>query len=64
MKKGGIVLLVVGIIVIVLSVLLDVIGLGHTPGFGWNQLVGTLGGVLVVIVGVVLIVRSRKPQST
>lgn len=58
-KTAGIILLVVGIIVLVLSLVLDLIGLGRTPGFGWNQIAGTIVGAIVAIVGVVLMVKKQ-----
>jgi hypothetical protein len=64
MKKGGIVLLVVGIIVLVVSLLLDVIGIGSTPGFGWYQIAGTIVGIIVAIVGGVLMGKKQaSPPS-
>lgn len=61
MKKVGIVLLVVGIIVLVLSLLLDVIGIGRAPGFGYYQIGGIIIGAIVAIVGGVLM--GKKPAS-
>ncbi len=53
-KTGGIVLLVVGIVILVLSLLADPIGLGAGQGFGYKQIVGAVIGVIVTIVGLVL----------
>jgi hypothetical protein len=62
MKKVGFGLLIVGIVVLVLSLLLDVIGLGRSPGFGWVQIVGTLVGLIVAIVGGVLMSKKQGSQ--
>ncbi len=53
-KIAGIVLLVVGIPILVLSVGFDIMGFGGYPGFGAYQIGGTIVGVIVTIVGVVL----------
>ncbi len=55
-KTIGIVLLVVGIVLLLLSLAADMIG--GAPGFGTNQIAGTVIGVIVAIVGFVL--YSRK----
>jgi hypothetical protein len=51
------VLLVAGIILLALSLLADVIGIGSVPGFGYNQMVGTVVGAIGAIVGYFM---SRK----
>jgi hypothetical protein len=53
-KITGIVLLVVGISILVLSLGLDIMGFGRYSGFGSYQIGGTIVGVIVTIVGVVL----------
>jgi hypothetical protein len=53
-KITGIVLLVVGIAILVLSLGVDIIWIGRTPGFGPYQIGGTIVGAIVTIVGVVL----------
>ncbi len=57
-KTIGIVLLVVGIILLVLSLTADMIGIGGAPGFGYKQLLGAIAGVVIAVVGYVLM--SRK----
>lgn len=59
-KTIGIILIVVGVVVAVVSAAADLIGLsGATQvGFGWKQQVGTAVGVIIVLVGVWL--ASRK----
>lgn len=51
------VLLVAGIILLALSLLADVIGVGSVPGFGYNQIIGTVVGAIGAIAGYVM---SRK----
>ena len=50
-KTASIVLLVVGIGLLVASLLADVIGIGDNPGFGNQQTMGTVAGVLITAAG-------------
>ena len=55
----GIVLLVVGIVIVVVSLAADPLGLGSgNVAFGPRQIAGTIVGAIVAVVGVVL--RLRK----
>lgn len=56
-KTVGIVLLVVGIVVLLLSLLADVVGLG-TPRFGSNQIAGVIAGAIVAVVGLILTLKK------
>lgn len=56
-KTTGIVLLVVGIVVLLLSLLAYPIGIGG-PAFGPYQIAGTLVGAIVTVVGLVLTLRK------
>jgi len=58
-KTGGIVLLLVGIVVLLASVLVDAFGFGD-PGsaFGIYQIAGTVVGVILAVVGLVLALRG------
>lgn len=58
-KIIGIVLLAVGVIVLLLSLTADVIGLGGNPTFGIQQILGTIGGVIVAAVGLVLLLLKK-----
>jgi len=55
-NKIGILYIIVGLIVLVLSVIFDLIG--GSPGFGRYQIIGVVVGVIVTVVGVWL--KSRK----
>ena len=57
-KTAGIVLLVVGIVVLLLSLAADPIGIGGWPGFGRDQIIGTIAGVIVAVVGLVLTLKK------
>lgn len=58
-KTIGIVLLVVGIAILVVSVAADPLGLGGgNTAFGPQQIAGTVAGAILIVVGLVL--RLRK----
>lgn len=57
-KTAGIVLLVIGIVVLLLSLLADVIGIGGSPVFGYRQIVGVIVGAIVAVVGLVLTLKK------
>jgi len=57
-KTAGIVLIVVGIIVLLLSLGADPVGIGGSPGFGSYQIAGTIVGAIVTVVGLVLTLKK------
>ncbi len=57
-KTIGIVLVVVGILLLILSLAADAIGIGGSPGIGYKQILGAVAGVVIAVVGYVLM--SRK----
>ncbi len=57
-KTAGIVLLVVGIVVLLLSLVADSIGIGGSAGFGRYQIVGAIVGAIVTVVGLVLTLKK------
>jgi hypothetical protein len=57
-KTAGIVLLVVGIVILLLSLVADPIGFGTSPGFGSYQIVGAVVGAVVTVVGLVLMLKK------
>lgn len=60
-KIIAIILLVVGILVLLVSALADIVGIGGSPRvFGYWQVAGTLVGAVVAIVGGVLYWRAGK----
>ena len=57
-KTIGIALLAVGTILLIVSLATDVIGIGRAVGFGYKQIVGSIAGVIVVVIG--FVIYSRK----
>jgi hypothetical protein len=49
----------VGIIILLLSLFADMIGIGY-PGFGYNQIIGTVIGVIIGSIGFVLYQKCRS----
>ena len=62
-KTAGIVLLVVGIVILVLALAADPIGIGGNPEFGRKQIIGTIVGAIVIVVGLILTLRKQSPSS-
>ena len=58
-KVEGVIVLVSGIGLLAVSLLADVIGIANAPGFGSQQTMGTLLGVLITGGGVILVRRAR-----
>jgi hypothetical protein len=58
-KKVGVVLLVVGVLLILVSAVADPLGLGGNPGIGMKQLAGMVVGVVIAAFGL-LRLRSRS----
>ncbi len=60
-KIIAIVLLVIGIAILLVSALADIAGLGSDPNvFGYRQMVGSVVGAIVAIVGAVLYWRAGR----
>ena len=57
-KTIGIILLVVGVVLLLVSVFADQIGIGSTAGFGYKQIAGSVAGIVIAIAGYVMM--SRK----
>jgi len=50
-KTVGVVLLVGGILLLILSLLADVIGIGGATGFGYKQILGAIVGIVAAVRG-------------
>ena len=53
-KTAGVVIFIVGIILIIVSALADIIGIGGQGTFGPRQIGGTIAGVVIAAVGAFL----------
>jgi len=54
-KKGlSLILIVVGIIILLVSLLADMIGIGGYPGMGYKQIIGAIVGGVISIIGFIL----------
>ena len=47
----GIMLVVLGVVVYIVSLAADVIGIGNGTGIGWKQILGAVIGLLVAVGG-------------
>jgi hypothetical protein len=57
-KTAGIILLVVGIAVAIVSLLADALGIGNPAAFGPQQIAGTVVGAIMAVVGLFLTLRK------
>jgi hypothetical protein len=57
-KTAGIILLVAGIVILVLSLAADALGVGVTPHFGWRQITGAIVGAIAIVVGLIMAFRA------
>jgi uncharacterized membrane protein len=63
-KTIGIIMAVVGVLVVLASLLADTLGIGNAPdAFGTNQIIGTVVGVVIVVVGAVVYFRTGQAKS-
>lgn len=53
-KTSSVVVLALGAILLLASLLADVIGIGDDPGFGRQQTMGTVAGIVVLVIGAYL----------
>ncbi len=58
-KTAPILVLVIGIGLLAASLLADVIGIGDDPGFGNQQTMGTIAGVVITAIGLYLTLRAK-----
>ncbi len=58
-RTASIVLLIVGSGLLVMSLSADVIGIGDDPGFGHQQIMGTVAAVVITAVGLALTFKAK-----
>ncbi|NLN70199.1 MAG: hypothetical protein GX142_05380 [Chloroflexi bacterium] len=59
-RSFGLVAVVVGFVIALLSLMADFIGIGSYPGINSSQLTGIVIGLLVVLIGIFLLRASNK----
>ena len=64
MGRFRLVLMVVGSLMILVSILADVTGLGTGSGFGWKQITAVSVGTIILILGFVLKNRPSPPGNS
>lgn len=62
-KTPAIVVVLLGVLFLLASLLADVTGIGDDPGFGRQQIMGTILGVVVLAVGAYLFKKADKGKS-
>lgn len=62
-KTSAMVVLALGALLLLASLLADVIGIGDDAGFGRQQTMGTIAGVLVLAVGAYLYKKSDQDSG-
>lgn len=58
----SLVLIIGGALLLIVSLIADLIGLGSYPGLNWAQLTGAAVGLVVLIVGVWFVMRKPKTE--
>lgn len=56
--NANVVVLVLGVGLLLVSLLADVVGIGDDAGFGNQQTMGTVAGVVVIAIGVYLMKKK------
>ena len=56
MKKKGLslILIVVGIIILLVSLLADMLGIGGFPGIGYKHIIGAIVGAVIAVIGFII----------
>ena len=60
-KTIGYGLIAIGVIIAVVSLAADVIGIGNQNGIGWQQILGAVVGVVIIVVGIWQVMK--KPAA-
>ena len=57
-KTIGIILLVIGVVILVLSLVADIVGFGSSLSFGYKQIIGIIVGTIMTIAGLILMIKK------
>jgi hypothetical protein len=63
MNRLGVIILLIGLGLLVVSLFADAVGIGDNPGFGLLQIAGTAAGVLFTALGLIYAFRRKEPQD-
>ena len=63
-KTASIVVVAIGALMILASLTADITGLGDDPGFGLQQTLGTVAGIVVLAIGAYLYKKSGSGNSS
>ncbi len=59
----GIIVMILGLVAVVISVFADTFGIGGQPGFGWKQLLGVIGGGVLLIAGLTQMTKGTTADD-
>jgi len=62
-RKGGALIAIAGIVVIVLSVFADIFRIGPYHGYGWRQTLGVILGCAAVMIGGFLFLKAGRQRT-
>ena len=58
-KAANILVLIIGVGLFAVSLLADAIGLGGEPGFGYQQMMAAVAGIVILAIGLVFTLRAK-----
>jgi len=62
-KMLGVVFIILGVIVLMVSLAADALGIGTRTGIGWKQILAAVIGALVALDGVFLVFRNPEKKK-
>jgi hypothetical protein len=62
-KMLGVVFIILGVIVLVVSLAADAVGIGNATGIGWKQILAAVIGALVALDGIFLVFRNPDQKK-
>jgi len=62
-KKFGVVFIILGVIMLVVSLTADALGIGTQTGIGWKQILAAVISALVALLGVLLAFRNLDQKK-
>ena len=62
-KMLGVVFIILGAVVLVVSLAADAVGIGNATGIGWKQILAAVIGALVALDGIFLVFRNPDQKK-